>query len=155
MSRADYAEELFRKGFNCSQSVVMPFASLMKITEEEAAKISVCFGGGTGRMRLTCGSVNAMLIVIGALYSSSDGSVENKNEMYRKTRLLAEKFREKNGSINCGELLGGKGIKTDGSHISEARTEAYYKKRPCIGCIRDAVEFLEEFIEENPPPIIK
>lgn len=150
MSRADYAEELFRKGFNCSQSVVMPFASLMGITECAAAKVSVCFGGGTGRMRLTCGCVNAMLIVLGVLYSSSDGSAENKNEMYRKTRLLIDRFKEKNGSINCGELLGGRGIKTDTSFISEARTEGYYKKRPCIGCIRDAVGLLEEFIKENP-----
>lgn len=150
MSRADYAEELFRRGYNCTQAVVMPFAQLMGMSEETIARFTVCFGGGTGRMRLTCGSVNAMFIVLGALYSTADGDPHNKNEMYAKTQYLAKKFEDKNGSINCGELLTRKGLKAEKTPSAEKRTEEYYKKRPCIGCIRDCVEILEEFIAENP-----
>ena len=149
MSRADRAEELFRKGYNCSQAVLLSFSELLGVDFDTLAKASVCYGGGTGRMRLTCGSVNAMFMVLGLLYSTSDGSPSNKNEMYARVQEVAKLFREKNGSINCGELLTGKGLTAETSPTSEVRTEGYYKKRPCIGCIRDAVEILEEYIAEH------
>lgn len=150
MSRADRAEELFRKGYNCSQAVILSFCDLLGVDFDTLAKASVCYGGGTGRMRLTCGSVNAMFMALGLLYSTSDGSASNKNEMYARVQEVAKRFREKNGSINCAELLTGKGIEAETSPTSEARTEGYYKKRPCIGCIRDAVEILEEYLAEHP-----
>lgn len=149
MSRADKAEEYFRKGYNCSQSVVMAFCDVMGMSEETAAKVSVSFGGGTGRMRLTCGALNGAFIVLGVMLSSSDGSVENKNRIYKIVQKAASDFKEKNGSINCGELLTGKGINTDTSYVSEARSETYYKKRPCIGCIRDGVEIAENILREE------
>lgn len=38
MSKADRAEELFRMGYNCSQSVYAAFAEEIGISIEEAAK---------------------------------------------------------------------------------------------------------------------
>lgn len=151
MDRKERVVELFKKGYNCAQSVALCYADLLGITEDELARVSVCFGGGTGRLRLTCGAANAMFIVVGLLYSSSDGNVANKNKMYKIVQELAARFKSRYGTINCGELLGGRGIKADTSPISEARTEEYYKKRPCIGCMVSAVEILDEFIAENPP----
>ena len=47
----------FKEGYNCSQSVVAAFADLYGFTHEQALHISASFGGGIGRMRLTCGAV--------------------------------------------------------------------------------------------------
>ena len=44
--RADRAEENFRKGFNCCQSVFLAFADHYGIDEETALKLSCSFGGG-------------------------------------------------------------------------------------------------------------
>lgn len=151
MNRKEKAIELFKKGYNCSQAVVLSYADILGADEDFLARVSVSYGGGTGRMRLTCGAVNAMFMVAGLLYSSSDGNPQNKNEMYKKVQYLAEEFRKKFGTINCGELLGGRGIKVDTSPVSEKRTEEYYKRRPCIGCMESAVEILDKFIAENPP----
>lgn len=150
MDRKEEVISLFKKGYNCSQAVVMGFADEVGVSKEELARFSVCFGGGTGRMRLTCGAVNAMFMVAGLLYSSSDGSPQNKNEMYKKTQELAARFKAAFGTINCGELLGGRGIKADASPVSEVRTEEYYRRRPCIGCMEAAVDILEGFIAEHP-----
>ena len=38
MNKADRAEELFRKGYNCSQSVFVAFAEELGMSEEEAAR---------------------------------------------------------------------------------------------------------------------
>ena len=53
--RIEKAVELFKSGYNCSQSVVGAFADMYGFTEEQAFRMSASFGGGIGRMRQTCG----------------------------------------------------------------------------------------------------
>jgi len=149
MDKKEKVIELFKKGYNCSQAVVMCYGEETGLSEDLLARMSVSFGGGTGRLRLTCGAVNAMFMVVGLMYSSSDGSKTNKDEMYKIVQTLAARFKEKNGSICCAELLGGRGIKADTSHVSEERTAEYYKRRPCISCMEDAVEILDEYIKQR------
>lgn len=54
--RIEKAIELFKEGYNCSQSVVAAFADMYGLTPEQALKVSASFGGGIGRMRQTCGA---------------------------------------------------------------------------------------------------
>ena len=63
--RIDRAVELFKSGYNCSQSVVTAFADLYDLTEEQALRISASFGAGIGRMRETCGAACGMFILAG------------------------------------------------------------------------------------------
>ena len=63
--RAEKAKEMFLQGYNCCQAVVGAFADLYGFEPETAMKFAEGFGGGMGRMRLTCGAVNAMAIVAG------------------------------------------------------------------------------------------
>ena len=49
--RIEKAVELFKSGYNCSQSVVGAFADMYGFTEEQAFRMSASFGGGIGRMR--------------------------------------------------------------------------------------------------------
>ena len=46
--RICHAIELFKSGFNCSQSVVAAFADIYGFTEEQALRMSASFGGGIG-----------------------------------------------------------------------------------------------------------
>ena len=71
-----------------------------------------------------------------------------KAEHYARIQELARRFEEKHGSIVCREMLG-LSVKHD-VPTPEARTDAYYKKRPCAEIIGDAAEILEEYIKENP-----
>lgn len=63
--RVRRAEELFMQGYNCSQSVVAAFADIYGYTEEQALKLSAGFGGGIGRMRMTCGAACGMVTLAG------------------------------------------------------------------------------------------
>ena len=51
--RIQKAVELFKSGYNCSQSVVAAFADMYGFTQEQAVRMSASFGGGIGRMRAT------------------------------------------------------------------------------------------------------
>ena len=150
MTREDRSEELFRSGFNCAQSVVGVFCDDFGIDLDTAMKLPECFGGGFGRMRLVCGAVSAMGIVSGMALSRGAGEGNTRAAVYGKVHELTDRFKENNGTIICAELLGlDKNTKYEAK--PEARTEAYYKKRPCIQCIRECVRLAEEGLKEYLP----
>ena len=43
--RISRATELFKSGYNCSQSVVAAFADMYGFTEEQALRMAASFGG--------------------------------------------------------------------------------------------------------------
>ncbi len=137
------AEELFRSGYNCSQSVIGVFCDRLGLDFDTVMKLSEGFGGGMGRMRLTCGAVSGMTMAAGALLSRGAGEGNTRAAVYAKVQELTGIFKEKNGSVICAELLGLKG-KEKQEPVPETRTEQYYKKRPCIRCITDCVKIIED-----------
>lgn len=144
MTHGDKAEALFRQGYNCAQSVVLAFGDMTGLDDRTAAAMSSSFGGGLGRMREVCGAVSGAAMVLGLLKGYSDpDDADGKREQYRRVQEFARRFREKNGSIICRELLNGAGT-TSGD--PEARTAAYYKKRPCPRLCRVAADILDEML---------
>jgi C_GCAxxG_C_C family probable redox protein len=61
--RVERAQQLFREGFNCSQSVFAAFGDLYGVDRDMALKLSTSFGGGVGRMREFCGAVSGMCMI--------------------------------------------------------------------------------------------
>ena len=145
MNRPDKAEELFRKGYNCSQSVFAAFADVLGMTVEEAAKIASPFGAGFGKLREVCGAVSGMTLLAGYLKGYDDpADYESKKELYRLIQRMCADFEESRGTIICRELLGLK----KGEDLGEpsVRTEEYYQSRPCIGACRTAAGIAEKYL---------
>ena len=148
MNRADRAEELFRQGYNCSQSVFAAFLDLVGMTTEEAAWMASPFGAGFGKLREVCGAVSGMTLLAGCLHGYSDPEdYESKKELYSLIQKMCAEFKDAEGSIICRELLGLK----EGEDLAEpsVRTEEYYKSRPCIGACRTAAEIAEKHLLRN------
>lgn len=143
MTREEKGEELFRSGYNCSQAVIGAFCDDLGLDFDTAMKLSEGFGGGFARMRFTCGAVSAMAMVVGMLLSRGSGDGNTREAVYGKTKELADKFGEKNGSIICGDLLGLNKEKLY-SPVPEARTDEYYKKRPCVEYVKCSIRIIEE-----------
>ena len=144
--RVEKAKTLFKQGFNCSQSVFAACADLYGIEDEALAlRLSASFGGGIGRMRQTCGAACGMFMLAGLENGSAVvGDAEGKMQNYALVQNLAEKFKQENGSLICAELLGI--APKPQEPTPEARTEEYYKKRPCVEMVASAVRiFLENF----------
>lgn len=144
MNRVEKAEELFKSGYNCSQSVIGAFCDDLGLDFNTTMKLSEGFGGGIGRMRLTCGAVSGMVMVTGMMLSRGEKDGDTRMKVYGKVQELATKFREMNGSIVCADLLG---ENVDTNPKPEARTGAYYQKRPCVELVKDCVRIIEEEFE--------
>lgn len=148
MSRADRAEELFRQGCNCSQSVFVAFSDVLGMDEKAALRLSSTFGGGMGKLREVCGAVTGAFMVLGVLYGYDDvTSQEEKVRTYKMVQDFAADYKKEKGTIICRELLGLK----EGEDLPEPaiRTEEYYQTRPCIGACRYAAELVERIMKEK------
>ena len=146
---AQKAMNLFKEGYNCSQSVFLAFKDLYGIDRSTALKLSSSFGGGMGRLREVCGSVSGMFLTAGVLYGyDSPKDRSSKTEHYKRIQELARSFEELNGSIVCRELLGLDQKKE--SYVPEERTKDYYRKRPCEQIVGCAAYIMEEYISNHP-----
>ena len=145
--KTEKAKELFKQGYNCSQAVLGVFCEELGLDFETAMKIASSFGGGMGRMREVCGTVSGMFMAAGLAFATASDSAVEKGEHYKRIQELARRFKEKNGSIICRELL--QGVESSTSPIPSERTETYYKKRPCVELVGDSVEIFEEFLKET------
>ena len=140
--KGEIAKGYFLQGLNCCQAVVLAFKDGMGITEETLKKLSIGFGGGLARQRLTCGAVSGMAMVIGAV--KSDG--KDKATIYALIKKACDEFRAETGSLICAEMLSGEILK-DNSTTPEKRTPEYYKKRPCADLCYLAAEIAEKYIK--------
>lgn len=148
MDKADRAEELFRMGYNCSQSVYAAFADELGMSVEEAAKRASPFGAGFGKLREVCGAVSGMMLVLGDWcgYRYPEDAA-GKKALYALVQRLCASFAATEGSLICRELLG---LEPEADLEEPAvRTEEYYQSRPCINACRRAAELLQNYRQEG------
>ena len=101
MDKGSVAFENFNSGLNCSQAVVLAFKEQLDLDETVLKKLSIGFGGGLGRQRLTCGAVSGMCMVISAL--KSDGV--DKLAIYSVIKDACDEFKNVADSLICENLL--------------------------------------------------
>ena len=149
-NHAETAEQLFKKGYNCAQSVLCAFSDATGYDLDASARMASSFGGGMGRLRQTCGAVSAAALVLGILKGYDDpADYEAKKRHYALVRDFAERFKEKNASINCGELLKQASLNARSGGDPDRRSEEYYRKRPCLQLVYDAALILDEMLKED------
>ena len=170
--RVQSATDYFKQGYNCSQSVALAFADLYDIPIPLMARLSASYGGGIGRMRETCGSALGIFLLAGLeVIDVNDDPTANetftadtnpypnqelKKKDYEVVQRLAADFRAQTGSIICKELLGLNKKRADGTipeiqivATPEARTDEYYRKRPCIRMVETATRIYMNYLKEK------
>ena len=105
MTKGETAKNNFQNGCNCAQAVLLAFCEDYGMERETALTIAAGFGSGMAGLRETCGTVTGANMVIGLAKG------KNRMEANRTFREFADRFREKNGSLVCKELLAAR-IKT-------------------------------------------
>lgn len=150
-ARVEQAVDNFMQGYGCCQSVVAAFADLYGLDDTMAKRIAAGFGGGVGRMRMMCGAVSALVILVGLDCGQTEGSDrEGKSACYRVVQQLLERSRQQNGSIICAELLGLNGYeRAHSSYVASERTAEYYKKRPCAAKVESTARLFAQYLADK------
>ena len=149
--RVQQAVDNFMAGYGCCQSVVAAFADLYGLDEVMAKRIAAGFGGGVGRMRMMCGAVSGIVMLVGLDCGSTQGDDrEGKTHCYQVVQELLAESKAQNGSLICAEILGLNGYeKAHSSYVASERTAEYYKKRPCVAKVESAARIFAEYLERK------
>lgn len=147
--RVEKGKALFKSGFNCAQSVFMAFSDIYGIEPELAARLSSSFGGGIGRMRLTCGAACGLFMLAGLENGTSDPANRTaKSENYRLVQDFAAEFIRYNGKLECQMAPKPEGERPN-SPVAEERTAEYYKVRPCALIVENACRIFADYLKNK------
>ncbi len=151
--RVSRAVDNFMSGYGCCQSVVAAFADLYGLDELQAKKIAAGFGGGVGRLRMMCGAVSGIVMLVGLDCGQTEGSdTDGKSACYKVVQQLLAQSEKENGSLICAEILGLKGYeKAQSSYVASPRTAEYYKKRPCAAKVESAARIFANYLKNLSP----
>lgn len=132
------AEEMFKKGYMCSQAVFAAYSEMLGLDKEMALRIGDGFGGGIARRQEVCGAVSGAVMLIGLKH----GKIQAEDNIsHEKTYAMVEEFCssfiDRNKSINCCEILG--------CNLSTAKERGLFST-VCLKCVRDAAEIVEELL---------
>ena len=94
----------FNQNYNCCQAVLRYASGLLGFDEDTALKLAATFGGGMGHGD-TCGCVTAGLMALGLAYGNPKCE-EDKKLLAEFKAEFESRFRNKNGSLKCRDLLG-------------------------------------------------
>jgi C_GCAxxG_C_C family probable redox protein len=107
MTRSDDAVASYGRRFTCSAAVFSAFSEELGLDSDTAKKIACGFGAGISKTGNLCGAVSGAILVIGLKYGKTVADDEAATEKTRAlVRQFIREFKEKNGSVNCTDLLG-------------------------------------------------
>ena len=114
-------------------------------------KIAAGFGGGVGRLRMMCGAVSGIVMLVGLDCGQTEGSdSEGKSACYKVVQDLLAKSKAENGSVICAEILGIQGHeKAPNSYVASPRTAEYYKTRPCAAKVEGAARIFANYLKSK------
>jgi len=141
------ARELFFEGYNCAQAVAAAFAPEMGMTERQVARLAGGLGGGLGGLRVTCGAVSAMCLVMSWLNGYDDPEdFDGKKHLYATEQRMAARFTDKHETLICRKLLESMGVEP--SNVPSPRSPEYYRKRHCGKYVEECAGILADELNE-------
>ena len=113
--------------YNCAQSVLVPCAKEMGMTEEQAYNLGYNFGAGMKRGSV-CGAATAGLMVMGMLGINDTKDLQAYHNAIKGNH---------DGYLDCSDLLASSAKKGED------------KKAHCDGMVYEAVKLVEEFMAKK------
>jgi C_GCAxxG_C_C family probable redox protein len=139
----DDAVKRFGCGCNCCQTILLTHNKKYGLTDELPIKLGTGFGGGYARQGETCGAVTGSLMVIGLKYGMTKIKDEIPGEKtYENVIKFLHKFKEKNKSLQCRELLGCDISTSEGRELAKKNG----RLDRCPDFVKSAAEILDEIL---------
>lgn len=144
-NRSETAAKMVAGSWNCAQSVLGVFCADLGLDQETAMKLASGFGAGMGKKQEVCGAVSGAVMAVGLKHGQArEDDKAAKEEAYRLSREVMERFQAEFGSCLCRELLPGIDLATEAGH-QRYKSEGWSEK-VCRPCVRFAVRVLEEIL---------
>ena len=101
LNAKELANENFKAGFNCAESVARSFRDLLNLAvSDEALKMASGFGGGLGHAGCMCGALSGATMVLGMLQGRSSKE-QNRGPVYSSAQEFHNIFSSEFGATCC------------------------------------------------------
>lgn len=98
------AGEHFKEGYNCAESILRAFNTVLDLKlSDDALRMGVGFGGGLGHAGCVCGALAASVMVLGAVEGRMSRS-QSLEPMYRLSQGFHSRFEDTFGGTCCRVL---------------------------------------------------
>ena len=139
-------KDMFKEGFNCAQSVFVPFAVKQKVDKNIALRLMSPFGGGIAGTDNLCGAVTGGITVIGlSIGHSSADDVGTKKSCATVTKKFIKEFKQMHGSIHCTPLID-YNLGVDGEREKAVANGVFETK--CPKYVESASKLVEKLLNE-------
>ncbi|MFC2169002.1 C-GCAxxG-C-C family protein [Acidobacteriota bacterium] len=144
MNQAEKEVQCFNDGFTCSQALLSIYGPQFGLDQKIALKLATPFGAGMGRMAKTCGAVTGAFMVLGLKFGRATlEDTEAKGKTYELVKEFADRFKVRNGSVVCKELIGYDiGIPEE---LEAAQDEDVFETL-CPKLVKSAAELVEDML---------
>ncbi len=140
------ANEMYNRGYMCSQSVFVAFCEDYGINKDAGLKLSKFLGFGFLFRGDYCGAVSGALMIYGLKYSSGEIYNELSDEVYYQlAKEHIKRFKEIHGSCLCKDLLTADVSTKEG--MSYLRENNLFNIK-CPKFVNDSAEILTQIIKE-------
>lgn len=129
-TKLDMAMDYHAKGYNCAQSVALPFCDEMGLDPAVVKRATEGFGAGMGDRTQTCGALSGAVFVAGMLTADAEDPA-SKKRTYEVCGEMSKRFVNECGHGVCEVIKGLTGGETLCS---------------CNECIACGVKLVEEII---------
>lgn len=137
--------ERFLEGNGCSQAVLANYCSALGLDEQTALRISSGFPAGM-QMAGVCGAVTGAYMVLGLRFADQQsGQSSGRKPVYEAVAEFTRRFKERNKTLNCRELLGCDIMTPEGKEIA-VRDNLF--KTVCPKFVEDASRILQAIMQE-------
>jgi C_GCAxxG_C_C family probable redox protein len=146
MDRVQAAVSRFQEGCSCSQAILSTYGPMYGLSAETALKVAAGFGGGMGRMAETCGAVTGAFMVLGLKCGPTTAEDQKaKEKTYELVRQFAARFKARNRSLACRDLLGCDISSPEG--YQQAKGQKLFSTI-CPKIVQDAAEILGQLLAD-------
>ena len=147
MDKSESAVKCFRETFSCAQAVFSAYAPELGLDRETALKVAGAFGGGMARMGETCGAVTGAFMALGLKHGKTKAEDDaSKEKTYSLVLEFVDKFKSRNNSISCRELLGFAIGTPEGARLFKEKKAI---ETVCSKLVKDAAEIVEELLKKS------
>lgn len=135
-----YIEDFQAGRLNCAEAVLITMCNYYDVDMNVCPMIATAFGGGLCGTQGVCGALSGALMVIGIRHGRELGG--DRTRAYELGKRLMAWFRERNGSLNCGELTDTD--MTDPEQMKAFRAPGGKHETLCQALVRDTCAWLAE-----------
>ncbi|MFX1513016.1 MAG: C-GCAxxG-C-C family protein [Promethearchaeota archaeon] len=145
-NRVEEVMSRFQEGMTCSEAIFSVYGQHLGVDRDTCVKIASVFAGGINHTGNVCGAVTGAIMAIGLKYSEVRTRPPTEfKELPKSYRIASEfttKFKERNGTIICRELIDHDLLTVE--DIQHAfKTDAF---KNCPKFVNDVAEILESIL---------